>query len=222
MKIEDFNFNTGKRLSIEIGTQLQIKIDGIDFNSTSTLIGMEPDKYLIINAPATLLVFAKQKLLRGSKILVRYLYKGSAFGFKSELIEDVYTPLRLLFVEYPEIIEAHNLRSGERIDCVLPIKIKINNDERNGVILDINKNGCRCVVKKAEDDKELSSVEIDEQVTLMCQFPQIAGEHAISGKVRNIRRDRKQMTHGIIFHDIQPEIEDIIGRYMLAIKEFPE
>ena len=222
MKIEDIKFNTGKRISIEIGTQLQIRIDGVASNYVSTLIGMEPDKYLIINAPLALLGYARQKLFRGSKIIVRYLYKGSAFGFKSELINDLYKPLKLLFVGYPEIIEEHNLRSGARIDCVLPIKMKINNDERNGVILDINETGCRCVVKKEEEDKELSYVQTDEQITLMCQFPLIEGEHAILGKVRNIRKDMKQMTLGIIFHEIEPEIENIIGRYILSIKELSE
>ncbi len=219
MNIEDFDFNTGKRISIEIGTRLQIRIDGVDINYTSTLIGMETGKYLIIDAPVNMLTSARHKLFQGSKILVRYLHKGSVFGFKSELIEDIYTPLKLLFLEYPEIIEVHNLRSGQRIDCVLPVRIKINDEERNGIISDINKEGCRCVAKKTEEDKELSSVQIDEQVTLMCQFPRVEGERTIIGKVRNIRRDKKQMILGIIFNGIGPEIEEIIGQYILAIKE---
>jgi len=219
MKIEDFDFNTGKRISIELGTRLQIRIDGVDINYTSTLIGMETGKYLIIDAPVNMLTLARHKLFRGSKILVRYLHKGSVFGFKSELIEDIYTPLKLLFLEYPEIIEVHNLRSGPRIDCVLPVRIKINDEERTGIISDINKEGCCCVAKKTEEDKNLSSVQIDEQVTLMCQFPQVDGERALLGKVKNIRRDSKQMTLGIIFNGIGPEIEEIIAQYILAIKE---
>ena len=125
----------------------------------------------------------------------------------------------MLFLEYPEIIEVHNLRSGPRIDCVLPVRIKINDEERTGIISDINKEGCCCVAKKTEEDKKLSSVQIDEQVTLMCQFPHIEGERAIVGKVKNIRRDSKQMTLGIIFNGIGPEIEEIIGQYILVIKE---
>ncbi|RPH52100.1 MAG: flagellar brake protein [Desulfobacteraceae bacterium] len=219
MKIKDFKFNTGKRISIEIGTQLQIQIDGVAFQYISTLIGMEPDKYLIINAPMALLGYARHKLYIGSKIVVRYLYKGSTFGFKSKLIDGLYEPLKLLFVGYPEVIEEYNLRSGERIDCVIPIKIKINNDKIDGVIVDINEMGCCCVAIKGDEDKELSFVQIDEQATLMCQFPQIEGEHAILGKIRNIRRDKKQMILGIMFHENDPEIENIIGQYILAIKD---
>jgi hypothetical protein len=216
MKSEDFDFNKGKRISIEPGTQLQIRIDGIDYNFKSTLIGMEPDKYLIINAPFAMLPYASHKVFRGNKILVRYIYKGSVFRFQSEFIDDIYNPLKLLFVKYPEIIEVENLRSGERIDCVLPIKIKIKSEERDGVILDIHNGGCCCVVKKVAEDIELSSVQIDEKVTLMCQFPQIEGEHVILGKARNIRRDKKQMILGIIFHEIEPEIVDIIDNLKVA------
>ena len=208
---------------MELGTQLQIEIDGVDFNFKSTLIGIEPDKYLIINAPVTSPYGSiKHKYFRGNKIIVRYLYKGTVFGFQSELVKDIYTPLKLLFVKYPEIIEEHNLRSRERIDCFLPIKIKIKSEERDGVIIDINKGGCCCVSKEAVKDKELLSVEIDDQVTLRCQFPQIEGEQVILGKVKSIRRDKKQMTLGIMFHEIEREIKDIIDQYVLAIKELPK
>ena len=218
MSIENLDFKTGKRVSIELGTQLQIRIEGVDYNLSSTLIGMEPDNYLIIKAPGSMLAVAKQKLFRRCKIIVRYLYKGSVFGFKSELIEDIYNPLKLLFVEYPEIIEEHNLRSGERVNCVLPIKIEISNTVSSGVILDICREGCCCVIRKADQDKEIASIQIDQQIALICQFPQIDGEHKVSGKVRSIRRDKKQITLGIIFDGIGPKIEDIIAQYIITIK----
>ncbi len=217
MKIEDFDFNTGKSLSIELGTQLQIRIDGVDYHYKSTFIGMIPDKYLIVSAAGPMLINARHKLFRGNGILVRYLYKGSVFGFKSELVEDIYVPLKLIFLKYPEIIEEHNLRSGERIDCILPMKIITRNEEREGVILDINEWGCCCVAKIVKEDKNSSSIQIDEQVTLKCSFPQIEGEYAIMGRVRNIRSDKQQMTLGITFIDIAPEIKDIIGQYIRAI-----
>jgi c-di-GMP-binding flagellar brake protein YcgR len=221
MKIEDSDFNTGKRIAIELGTQLQIKIGGVDFNFKCSLIGIKPDKFLIINAPSPY-GSIEHKLFRGNKIIVRYLYKGTVFGFQSELVEDIYAPLKLLFVKYPEIIEEHNLRSQERIDCFLPTKIKIKNEERNGVILNITEVGCFCVFKGAVKGKESLSVQIDEQVTLRCQFPEIGDEQVFSGKIKNITGDKKQMTLGILFHEIEPEIEDIIVQYILAIKKLPK
>jgi c-di-GMP-binding flagellar brake protein YcgR len=217
MTTEAFDFYKGKRVSIDIGTQLQVSIEGVDYKYISTLIGMEPDKYLIIHAQGSMINSARHKLFRGSKLLIRYLYKGSAFGFQSELIQDIYAPLKLLFLKYPEIIEEHNFRSGERIACVLPIKIKINNEEKTGIIQDLSKKGCSCIVKEAEKDKKLPSVQIDEQVTLICQFPLIEGTHAILGKVRNFRIDNKQLMLGIMFNEVKPELEDLIGQYIVAV-----
>lgn len=223
MKTEDFDFNTGRRISIEHGTQLQIVIGAVDGHFKSTLIGIEPDKYLIIDAPVTSPYCSiAQKLFRGNNITVRYLYKGTVFGFQSELIEDIYVPLKLLFVKYPELIAEHNLRSRERLDCFLPVKIKIKSEERDGVIIDINEVGCCCTYKKAIKDKILLPVEIDEQIALRCQFPQIDGEQLVLGKVKSIRRDKERMTLGILFHEIEPQIKDIIVQYIYAINELPK
>ena len=216
MEIEDFQFNTGRRVAVEPGTPLQIKIDGVDFALKSTLIGIEEDKYLIIKVPTNSLYGSiKHKYFRGTKIVVRYLYKGTVFGFQSELIEDLYTPLKLLFVEYPEIIENHNLRSMERVDCYLHTKVKIKEEEIEGIILDINKKGCCCVFKGTVK----SNFQIDEVITLRYQFPQIEDEQLTLGKVKSIKKDKKQITLGILFHEIEPEVENIIDQYISSIKE---
>ena len=217
MEIEDIEFNAIKRICIELGTKLQVRLDGVDINFKCSLIGMEPHKYLIINAPVNMLSFARYKLRRGSKVVVRYLYRGSAFGFKSELLEDIYAPLKLLFVEYPEIIEEHNLRSDQRIECVLPIKIKINGEEKQGVILDLNREGCCCQIQKNEQGNETTAVQMEEKVYLTCYLPQTEGVYEIGATVKNIRMDNKQITFGMMFNDIKPEVKDVIGQYMLAI-----
>ena len=216
MEIEDFQFNTGRRIAIEPGTELQIKVDGVDYVLKSTLIGIESDKYLIIDVPTNSLYGSiNHKYFRGNKIVVRYLYKGTVFGFQTELIEDIYTPLKLLFVKYPEIIENHNLRSTERVDCYLPTKVKINEEEIEGITLDINKKGCGCVFKGTVK----SNFQIDELITLRYKFPQIEDEQLALRKVKSIRKDKKQIRLGIIFHEIDSAIEDIIDQYIRSIKE---
>jgi c-di-GMP-binding flagellar brake protein YcgR len=219
MKIENSDFNKGKRIAIELGTQLQVQVNGVDFNFKSNLIGIESNNYLIIDTPVTLPnISIKYKFYRGNKIVVRYLYKGTVFGFESELI-DIYSPLRLLFVKYPNVIEQHNLRSQERVDCFFPVKIKSSNGQIDGTILDISKGGCRCVAKGNAKDKELLLIKIDEEITLRCNFPMTEGEQLVLGKVKAVKSDTKQMTLGIMFHKIEPELQDIIDKYILTIKE---
>jgi len=214
---------TGRRIIIELGSQLQVEIEGVAFRFKSILVGMESDEYLIIktpmvpsNAPFSSI---KHKLFPGSQIVVRYIYKGTVFGFQSKLIEAISTPVRLLFVEYPKIVENYDLRSQERTDCFLPAKITIRNKGEHGAILDISEKGCRCLIKALEGEK-LPSPQVDERITLTCQFPGIEGEQVVSGNVKNISRDKREIILGIEFHEIAARFKDIIDQYLSNIKQF--
>ena len=214
---------TGRRILIELGSQVQIEIEGVGFRFKSTLVGMESDEYLIMktpmvpsNAPFTSI---QHKLFPGTQVVVRYLYKGTVFGFQSKLIEAISTPVRLLFVEYPKIVENYDLRSQERTDCFLPAKIEIRKKEEHGAILDISEKGCRCLIRALEG-KKLPSTQVDEQITLTCQFPGIQGEQVVSGKVKNISKDKREMILGIEFHEIAARFKTIIDQYLSNIKQF--
>jgi len=212
--------DTGKRISIELGTQLEIEIEGVPTRIKSSLVGIEPDEYLIIKAPeAALPDSIKNKLFRGNQIVVRYLCKGTLFGFRSQLVQVTSTPIRLLFVEYPKTIEAYDLRSHERVDCFLPAKIEIKDEEKNGAILDISEGGCRCVIKSSEGEK-LPSVQIGELITLSCQFPGTESEQVISGEVKNVGMDKQKAVLGIQFHEIAPGLQNIIAQYISTVNEF--
>ncbi len=217
-------FDTGKRLSIEPGGQLQIEIEGVAFRFKTTFVGMESDEYLIIKTPKVPLnapfSSIKHKLFQGNQIVIRYLYKGTVFGFQSKLIEALSAPKKLLFVEYPKIIEQYDLRSNKRIDCLLPVKANINDKEAPGVLLDITEKGCRYLIK-AEKDEKLPSVKIDDQITLRCHFPGMSDEQVVSGSVRNINMDKQETTLGIQFQEMAADIMSIIVQYISTInKEF--
>jgi c-di-GMP-binding flagellar brake protein YcgR len=219
-KLENVDhLDTGKRILLEPGTQLQIEIEGVASRFKSTLVGIKPDEYLIVKTPkAALSGGVKNRLFRGNQIVIRYLYKGTVFGFQYKLVEAIFSPKQLLLVEYPKIIENCDLRSHERIDCLFPAKITIEDEERHGAVLDISQGGCRYLIKTLKGEK-LPSVQIDEQVTLRCQFPGIEGEQILSGKVRNMKTDEQETALGIEFHEIAPEVENIIVQYISTVKE---
>jgi c-di-GMP-binding flagellar brake protein YcgR len=213
---------TERHILIGLGSEVQIQIEGVTFRFKSTLIGMESDECLIIKTPMVPsdapFTSIQHKLFPGIQIVVRYLYKGTVFGFQSKLIKAITTPLRLLFVEYPKIIENYDLRSEERTDCFLPTKIEIKNEEEHGAILDISERGCRCLIK-ALDGKILPYIEIDERITLRCQFPGIKDDQVISGNVKNFSRDNEEMILGIEFHEIAAGLKTIIDQYLSNIKQ---
>jgi hypothetical protein len=208
-------------VSMEIGDQLQVEINGIPSRYQTTFIGMELNEYLIIKEPVfphkLRISGIKHKLFPGNEITVRYIYKGSVFGFQTKLIEALYTPKRLLFIEYPKSIEKHDLRSTQRIDCYLPAITKIKDEEMQGIIIDINLKGCRCLIKAVENCN-LPVVQKDDQIALRCHFPGEQDEQVFSGKVRNLKRDSQGMTLGLQFQEISVGIQDIIAQYISTVK----
>ena len=221
MKIHDIvHSNIGKDIFIEIGAQLQIEIEGVASRFKSSVVGIEPDEYLVIKTPIISPRFGsiKHKLFPGSKIVVRYLHKGTVFGFKTKLIEAISSPIRLLFVEYPDIIEHHDLRYHKRIDCSLPARIEMKGEERKGTILDISEKGCRHRMKTFKGEK-LPPIQIDEEITLFCKFPGIEGEHEVLGIVKNINKDKHEMVLGIVFHEITPDVQKILTHFISTAKE---
>jgi hypothetical protein len=214
------NLATGKHLSIEIGSQLQVEIEGIPSRHQTTFIGMELFEYLIIKIPVfphkMRLGDIKHKLLPGNQITVRYLYEGSVFGFQTKLIEALFIPKRLLVLECPEAIAQHDLRSEKRIPSLLPTTTKIKDKEAQGIIVDINQNGCRCLIKAVKDMK-FPPVQVDDQITLRCQFPGEQDEQVVLGIVRNIKRDGQEMSLGIQFRKMTDNLYDIISLYISTI-----
>jgi hypothetical protein len=219
------NLATGKHLSIEIGSQLQVEIEGIPSRHQTTFIGMELFEYLIIKIP----VFThkirssgiKHKLFPGNQITVRYIYEGSVFGFQTELIEALFMPKRWLVLKYPEVIAQHDLRSEKRINCFLPAITKIKDKETHGIIEDINQNGCRYLIKGVKDRK-LPPVQVDDLITLRCQFPGEPDEQEASGIVKNIKRNSQEMTLGIQFRKMTDNFYDIVSLYISSFKDVYE
>jgi len=214
------NLVTGKHLRVEVGSQLQVEIEGIPSRHQTTFIGMELFEYLIIKIPVfphkIRLGDIKHKLFPGNQITVRYFYEGSVFGFQTKLIEALFMPKRLLVLEYPEAIAQHDLRSEKRIASFLPTTTKIKDKEAQGIIVNINQNGCRYLIKAVKDMK-FPPVQMDDQITLRCQFPGEQDEQVVSGIVRNIKRDNQEMALGIQFRKMTDNLYDIISLYISTI-----
>lgn len=219
MKDMEIDFSEfGKRINLEIGIPIQLQLDGVSFPLQSILVGMEVDSYLILKIPAQF-ANVKHKLVPGADIIVRYIYQGTVFGFQTKLIEIISRPVKLLFLEYPKIIEHHDLRSQKRAHSIFPAIIKIKDKTNNGAIIDISINGCRCHIL-ATQREPLPPAQIDDEVKLLCKFPGIQGDHEIIGIIRNIKKSRKELILGVEFMVLEQDIHNHISRYIYAVEDF--
>ncbi len=219
MKSMDIDFSEyGKRISLEIGIPIQLKMEGVAFPLHSVLVGMEIDEYLIIKIPAQY-TNVKHKLVTGVDIIVRYLYQGTVYGFQTKLIELISNPVKLLFLEYPKIIEHYDLRSQKRAESIFPATIMIKDKTNHGAIIDVSKNGCRCHILNSRKEP-LPPVQIDDEIILECKFPGVEGDREVLGKIKNIRKSRKELIVGVEFLRLEMEIHDLISQYIYTFEDF--
>ncbi len=206
-------FSYTQNFDLDIGIQIQLKVEGIAYPLQSYVVGMEHSDYLIIKAPKSF-TSIKFKLVPGAEIIVRYLYHGTVYGFQTKLIEIIQSPFRLLFLQYPKIIEHHELRHHRRVESYLPAKMQINDHpELSSTIIDVSENGCRCLIKTNQDTP---SIHIDDQASILCQFPGIDGSHLVVGSVKNISRSRRELYLGIEFIAVESRIHELIANYVFT------
>ncbi len=194
---------------MHIGTTLKIQLEGSPCRLTSELIGVDEGKYLIIKMPPIQSMGnAASSIYKGSNIVIRYVHKGTVFGFKSRIIHFITSPVKLMFLDYPRKIENQNLRSHKRIDCHLPANVKIADNTVEGSVTDISKEGCRFTLKmvKLEDSPDL--LQIDNDIGVSFQLPGVEEKLTITGKQKNIRKDKDSVNIGILFSDMGIEVQE--------------
>ena len=88
----------------DIGTSMQLEIEGFENRMASFLVGVLPDQYLIVKMPELGDWDGQPKHLElESEILVRYVHRGAVWGFKSRAKRVISTPVGLLTVSYTHL-----------------------------------------------------------------------------------------------------------------------
>lgn len=207
---------TGKRISLDIGTKIHLEIEGVVIPLESYMVGMEPDNYIILKTPRPYPTI-KQKLYQGNQCIVKYIFQGTVFAFQTKIIDSISQPFRLLFLEYPKIIQHHDLRDYKRIDCVIPAKIVVKDEEKMAAVVDVSKRGCRVQIQIYPGDL-VPAIVINDEVVLWAKFPGVEGDLEIHGRVRNIRKSRHEMVLGVVYLEISLDAQQKIAKYLASVE----
>lgn len=208
---------------LEIGIKLLIDFDNLDLSFRSSLVGTEPGKYLLIKAPGPLGPKDYDRI-KAENLIIKTLYKGTIYVFRSRLIAIISKPSRLMFIEYPQKIEHHELRAHKRFKCSIVTQAQVNDAERGGVIENISEGGCLCVLetfpREKNKAKSLAASLKEGTIPFRCRFPGNEGEVSFVGEVRNARKKKDEIAVGIKFShpDNTNDVEQIIKNYIQLIE----
>ncbi|MGR3317761.1 MAG: flagellar brake protein [Candidatus Anammoxibacter sp.] len=210
------------RLAIDIGTELQLEIVNVSARFKSELIGMETSQYLIAKMPMIVDDSFEEKCskFKGAEVICRYLYRGTIFGFRSNLLGIISAPARLLFVKYPNEVEEHNVRKNERISCMLPGKIKIGSHILDATVLDLSVSGVLVSVvdNKKEADSFVNILTETDELEFLLQLPGEPKALVLPSIRKVVRKDDSRLNIGLQFHDIGDQGRYIISQFIDAAK----
>nr|NJM03420.1 flagellar brake protein [Desulfobacula sp.] len=115
--------NKSEGIYIDIGTQVYLEIEGVNFSVTSVFIGMLKDEFMIVTLPKRYKT-VQNKLYPGNKIVIKYLFDGSVFAFQTSVIETITNPIKALAIEYPKVVQQRELRIAKRNFVVIPGRVE--------------------------------------------------------------------------------------------------
>lgn len=192
---------------ISLGTLLQLQFEGLG-SSRSTLVGMEPGKFLIVNTPP--IAEIGSKLFMKNHGIVRYLSSGNIYAFRCTLLGLIKDPFRLSILSYPESFENMNLRKHERISCILDASVSHHGKRYGGLVTDLSIGGCSFEFNKS-DSTGFPDIKIVDELLISIQLKQRADSPEIHAIVRSMKKDKDTLSIGMQFipaeHTVETEFE---------------
>jgi len=208
-----------KNFCLEIGIKLLIDFDDLVVPFKSSLVGMEDGRYLILKAPGPI-GRVDHDLFKVEDLIVKSLYKGTIYAFRSKVINLVSKPAKLMFIEYPLKIEHHELRLHKRFQCNIGALSELNSNEHGGTIKNISKGGCFFTIAPFSTDNDLSHELLNTIIPFQCRFPGSKGEVNFKGEIRNTIKKPGEIGIGIKFvhSNSNDEVKNIIDDYIQLIE----
>lgn len=204
-------------VSIEIGTEVYLDISGVGFSVSSIFVGLLENEFMIITLPKRF-KSVQHKLYPGNKMIVKYLHDGSLYAFQTSIIKMIADPIRALAIEYPSIVQKQELRIVKRNHVVIPGRIELKKNQLPVVIFDISKKGC--CFKYLDTRKNNFLFKEGDLLRIFCKFPGVENELGAMACIRNIRREKRQISVGTEFADMTKTFVSPLMEFLCYIEEF--
>ncbi|MCX5819779.1 MAG: flagellar brake protein [Deltaproteobacteria bacterium] len=180
---------------LSVGTLLQVQFEGLGA-SRSHLVGMEPGNFLIILTPP--IANLGSKLYQKNHAIVRYLFSGRVYAFRSTLLSLIKEPYRLSILTYPTSIENVNLRKHERISSLIAAEMSAKGQLHEGIISDISNGGCSFEFNKS-DQRAFPELKVLDEVVISMLLKETSTATVFNATVRSVLTDNENMMAGIQF-----------------------
>ncbi len=200
---------------MNIGTIFRLQIEGTRRRLSSELIGVDDDKYLIVKMPPLhTMENVSNLLVKGNEITVKYMCKGTMFGFQSPIIDLIHKPFKLVFIKYPDKIDSYDVRGNKRVECFLPATVKIAKQILEGSITDISRVGCLFTIDTHEHEDLINLLELNNKIRIGFYLPGVAEELSAGADKKSIKIDSDGSCIGIEFVEIDSSVKEKLINFL--------
>ena len=209
--------NDKKEQTVDIGTLIQVEVGGLNSRLPTHLIGIEPGRYWIVRTPEKI-VRGDYPLSSGDELVLRYLWEGTAYAFRAEILAFVNNPDRLMFIAAPKQLAELSLRTMERLTALLPAQLNIGGRIVEGALENVSKSGCRFTARAAAVDLSGVTPEKEMAVTVEFAVTGVEGTQQLPGTICNADHPGERWCLGIRFdaftHEAQHEaVERVLNTW---------
>lgn len=187
-------------MNIKTGTELIISPLGSKTHIRSFFVGEKTGVHLVAGLPQEV-PFPGETLKKGVDVHVQYSVESSVYEFKARVKDIIHEPAELLILDYPAETNVSEKRSRKRVNCLIEARFEIIFEDNNrlitGVIENISKTGCNCILKKFKGSEQPFS--LGDRINLRCQFPGFAGEQTGEGRIIRLQDMPEEINAGIKF-----------------------
>ena len=184
-----------ERVALAVGVTLNIQdIPNAEYRFEVAVCGWWEGFFVLATMPRGQKESMKMQV--GTPWVVRYVFGGKAFGFKTEVLRTQFEPVPLVFLSFPASIEVQSIRRHERVKTLLLARMKSSQGETDCTIDDLSPGGCR--VRCAQ---QLSP---EERVSLSFTLPNGSEITGMEAEVRNVIKMGDLFSSGVMFTEDTP------------------
>lgn len=203
----------GVQLDIALGKEVIIRIPGREQSYRGKIVGLDPYDFLI--AKVRLPSAVRKDLKFGGEVVIKYVHKGTVYGFKALVHNAISSPVPLIFFEYPDIIERLALRRTTRQKCHIDGMLHSTDAEVECMIVNVSETGCR-ISARIGSNEMLKNTKVDDALIVAMNLGN-EGVLKVAIAVKNITMQKGIISFGCMFLDISQEEMESIQSYLEKI-----
>lgn len=200
----------GVQLEVVPGKEVIVRVPGLKQSYRGKIVGFDPFDFII--AKVRLPSNVRNDLAFGGQLVMKYVHKGTIYGFKASVQNVVTSPSSLVIFDYPDMIEKLDLRQTSRHKCSIDAVLHTTDDEVDCLVVNVSESGCK-ISARAGSRSILTNTKVDDALIVSMNLGK-AGELKLAVAVKNIFREKGIVYFGCMFLDISKQEMATINTYL--------